>query len=131
MWVAGVYVHAIFELVSGVMFFIDAGALHNDFVVGSGFPKYLVESAGIGYAFWGALLLVKAGDVTIQLFDAAYCLAYFLFLGRFYLNQAGSSMFDNGSWAIVPIAVKGVCGVCALAAASASASKEKGALKAA
>ena len=123
MWVVGIYAHALFELISGLMFFVDAGALHNDFVVGTGFVKYLVQSAGIAYAFWGALLFVKATDATIQLFDAAYCLAYVLFLGRFYVNQAGASTFDDGSWAIVPIAVKAICGVCALAAASGSRGK--------
>ena len=83
---------------------------------------YVMQSADDTKLKWQASAW-KTNDATIQLFDAAYCLAYVLFLGRFYVNQAGASTFDDGSWAIVPIAVKAICGVCALAAASGSRGK--------
>jgi hypothetical protein len=44
-----VYAHAAFELLSGVMFVFNPGALHNGWNPSAGMNTYLAESGGIAY----------------------------------------------------------------------------------
>jgi hypothetical protein len=115
-----VYVHAAFELLSGVMFIADPGALHNGWSPSPGLNTYLADSGGIAYLFWGILLILKVSDPTVLVLNFAFCVTWLLYLGSHLLEMPWRAKSDvgDGSWAVVPVVVKGVCGVASLIAAS-------------
>jgi hypothetical protein len=115
-----VYAHAAFELLSGVMFVFNLGALHNGWNPSAGMNTYLAESDGITYFFWGILLILKISDSTVLYLNAAFCATWFVYLGSHLLNMPWrpQSALPDGSWAMVPVFVKGVCGVASYIAAA-------------
>jgi hypothetical protein len=114
-----VYAHAAFELLSGVMFVFNPGALHNGWNPSAGMNTYLAESGGIAYFFWGILLILKVSDPTVLCLNAAFCATWFVYLGSHLLNMPWrpQAALPDGSWAMVPVVVKGVCGVASYIAA--------------
>jgi hypothetical protein len=108
-----VYGHAAFEVLSGIMFVFDPGALHNGWNPSAGMNTYLAESGGIAYLFWGILLILKVSDPTILYLNVAFCATWFVYLGSHLLNipWRPKVALPDGSWAMVPVVVKGVCGV--------------------
>jgi hypothetical protein len=115
-----VYAHAAFELLSGVMFVLNPGALHNGWNPSAGMNTYLAESGGIAYFFWGMLLILKISDPTVLYLNAAFCATWFVYLGSHLLNMPWRPKvaLSDGSWAMVPVVVKGVCGVASYIAAA-------------
>jgi hypothetical protein len=115
-----VYAHAAFELLSGFMFVFDPGALHNGWNPSAGMNTYLAESSGIAYFFWGVLLILKVSDPTVLHLNAAFCATWFVYLGSHLLNMPWRPKvaLPDGSWAMVPVVVKGVCGVASYIAAA-------------
>jgi hypothetical protein len=124
--IALVYVHAVFEVTSGIMFVFNVGALHNGWNPPSGMETYLADSGGIAYFFWGILLFLKISDPTVLRLNGAFCAVWFVYLGSHlldmpYLRQ--KSKVPDGSWAMVPVVIKSVCGLASFVAASELANK--------
>jgi hypothetical protein len=115
-----VYGHAAFEMLSGVMFVFNTGALHNGWNPSAGMNTYLAESGGIAYFFWGILLILKVSDPIVLYLNVAFCATWFVYLGSHLLNMPWrpQSALPDGSFAMVPVVVKGVCGVASYIAAA-------------
>lgn len=115
-----VYAHALFEVTSGFMFVFDVGALHNGWNPPAGMETYLADSGGIAYFFWGILLFLKISDPTVLRLNGAFCAVWFVYLGSHLLDipLRQKSKVPDGSWAMVPVVIKSVCGLASLIAAS-------------
>ena len=111
--------HAVFELVSALMFIVDPSKLHNGWMPDEGMPTYLAESGGINYGFWSALLFFKLGDPVVLWLNAAYCTVWVVYLSSHWLDMPwrAAVQLPDGSWAKVPIMIKGICGVASAVAA--------------
>jgi hypothetical protein len=118
--IALVYVHAVFEVTSGVMFVFNVGALHNGWNPNAGMETYLADSGGIAYIFWGILLFLKISDPTVLRLNGAFCAVWFVYLGSHLLDipLRQKSRVPDGSWAMVPVVIKSVCGLASFIAAS-------------
>mmetsp|Transcript_6174 Transcript_6174/g.12689 ORF Transcript_6174/g.12689 Transcript_6174/m.12689 type:complete len:199 (+) Transcript_6174:111-707(+) len=116
---AVVIFQAMFELVSAFVFIVDPSQLHNGWMPDEGMPTYLAEAGGINYAFWGALLVLKHRDVTILWLNTVYCAVWVVYLGTHWLDMPwrDAVQLHDGSWAKVPVMVKGICGVASVVAA--------------
>ena len=81
----GLYLSALFDGFVGFTFIVDPSSLLGGYKPAQGMESWNTENFGIACIFWAMLVLCKAGDRTIQAFNAlwgfvwAACLAQQVF----------------------------------------------------